>query len=92
MNNLALYGASQSISSMISNSNIMPEGYLENVAPLQVVNAYGEFKRDTTFEEPVRWNKATWYVAPDDPVEYLDIPEVKNDKNVCGLTVPFTTE
>ena len=70
MNNLALYGASQSISSMISNSNIMPEGYLENVAHLQVVNAYKEFNRTTTIEEPVRWNKATWYVAPDDPDEY----------------------
>ena len=43
MNNMALLGASQSISDLISNPQIMTEGYLENQAPLNVVNAYEHF-------------------------------------------------
>ena len=43
MNNLALYDASQSISSLISNANAMTENYLQNEARDLVVNSYEFF-------------------------------------------------
>ena len=76
MNNLALLGASQSISDLISNPQIMTEGYLENQAPLNVVNAYEHFNDLQTSEsekEQVIWDQATWYISPTDPTNFLEI-------------------
>ena len=50
MNNLALYDASQSISSLISVDQTMPENYLQEEARNLVVNAY-EFFTDPVNED-----------------------------------------
>ena len=78
MNNLALYSASQSISSLISDPQIMQDGYLENDAPGNVVNAYKYFSEEANLvEDVVDWGKATWYIAPEDPDLFLEIDAVK---------------
>ena len=49
-----------------------------------------EAKRDKTIE-PV-WNQSTWYISPSPPDEFLAIKNVARDADICGMTVPFTSE
>ena len=94
MNNLALYDASQSISSLISAPQTMPENYLQDEARNLVVNAY-EFFTDPDNEDQwqnITWNQANWYVSPTEPDEFLEIKAVNRDADICGMIVPFTSK
>ena len=73
----------------------MPVGYLQNEANKLVVNSHeffsDETKRNETKDEPI-WDKSTWYISPSPPNDFLQIKSVDRDADICGMTVPFTSE
>ena len=55
----------------------MQDGYLQNDAPENVVNAYEFFSEEADVEENfVEWGKATWYIAPEEDELFLEIEAV----------------
>ena len=43
-----------------------------------MVNAYEFFSEEAeVVEDLVEWDKATWYIAPEEPEEFLEIEAVK---------------
>ena len=56
MNNLALYDASQSISSLISDPQIMPENYLQDEAKKYVENSYEFYTDNEDKNDDIIWD------------------------------------
>ena len=56
MNNLALYDASQSISSLLSDSQLMPENYLQDEAKKYVVNSYEFYTDNEDLKDDIIWD------------------------------------
>ena len=79
---------------MISRPEILVDNYKEQYARSKVVASY-DIDNDTELvfdENGVDWNKATWYFSPTDDSDIKEIPQVKTDIDVCGMTHAFTSE
>ena len=72
---------------MLSRPDIVHQDYNNDA----IENAY-VFATSEGAKTKVDWEKGTWYVAPNDDGFIQWLPQVEEGIDVCGISLPFTSE